>query len=113
MDRLQVTAKTVFPSASRSSSPTAFEFDCASAHALEVYVACTAGAGNVTVALLTAPDADGPFVQVASTFALASGSSDVLGAIRGAGGNSVGGRARITATVSGTCTFEVRAAVWS
>ena len=112
MDRLQATAKAVFPSASRSSSPTDFEFDCPSAHALEVFVACTAGAGNVTVKLLTAPDEDGPFVQVDATSALSSGSSDVLGAIRGAGGNGVGGRARITATVSGTCTFEVRAVVW-
>lgn len=109
MDRLQSTAKKVFPSASRSASPTAVEFDCKSAHAIEVYVAATAGGGNVTVALLTAPDADGPFRQVDTTTALSSGSGDVLGVTRGAG---VGGRAKITATVSGTVTFEVRAVVW-
>lgn len=112
MDRLQATAKAVFPSASRSSDPTAVEFDCGSAHAIEVFVVCTAGAGNVTVKLLTAPDEDGPFVEVATTSSLSSGGGDVLGAVRGAAGNGIGSRARITATVSGTCTFEVRAVVW-
>lgn len=109
MDRLQSTAKKVFPSASRSSNPTAVEFDCKSAHALEVYVDVTAGGGSVVVALLTAPDADGPFRQVDVTGSVSSGSGDVLGVTRGAG---VGGRARITATVTGTVTFQVRAVVW-
>lgn len=109
MDRLQATPRTIFESDSHSSSPAAVEFNCASAQSIEVFVNVTAGGGSVVVALLTAPDKDGPFRQVDVTSSLSSGAGDVLGVARGAG---VGGRARITATVTGTVTFEVRASVW-
>lgn len=102
-------AKVVYPSGSRSATPDAVTFETKHAGSVEVHVAATAGAGNVTVKLEVGPTSSGPWFQADTTTALSSGSGDVLFARRGTA-QPVGMWGKITATVAGgSVTFSVDA----